>query len=459
MNKEIFIKRGYYLPIIFLLLSIIGSCNNDIPGESHSVIQPDPNRPSSLESFSPNKGGVGTKLVLKGVNLGSDTSCLKVYVNDKKATIIGANNDFVYAVIAARSTGEEGSVKLEVRKGEKNEILTAKEKFDYQLKQNVTTVLGKKGDNNRIDGPLQTARIKGPWNIIRDKDDVVYILEEGAGTSGEGALRRIKDGEIETVMQNSPGPMQHPASMAWSPNEDTLYVTNYNRGEVKLFCLTRSMGFMDPKALVSYPGAGDAANACVGVATHPVTGDVFFFNQNKGTICKWIKGQAPESAWEAIGTIGNEGRAEAYMRFHNDWLYMVCMSRHCIYRAKYNPATRELSPAEYYAGKPGERGDSDVSVYEGPKENVRFADPGLPDWDSDGNMYVPNRYGYVIQKIDTNGNVTLVTRYGRIHGGDLKDGDPVEARFDGPSSLVILSDQSIYVTDQYNNAIRKIVVE
>lgn len=460
MKPKIISTRSYYFAFLFLLLLTLGSCNNEIPKESHSFSPPDLNEPSALESFSPKQGGVGTKLVLKGLNLGSDTSCLKVFVNDKEATIIGANNGYVYAVVAARSDGSDGTVKIQVKKGDKTEVYTATDKFDYQIRQNVTTVLGKRGDANRVDGVFQIARIKRPWNIIRDKDDVVYVLEEGGGTgSGDGALRRIKDGQIETVLTNSSGPMQHPAALAFSPKEDTLYVTNFRGGNVKVFCLTRSMGFMDPKPLVSYRNGGND-NICVGIAAHPVTGEVFFYNHTSGYICRWKgKGFDPEDASQELYKVNNQSNIEAYLRFHDDWLYIVSLGKHCIYRAQYNPLTRTLSEPELYAGSWGTRGDSDASVYIGRKETVLFAEPGLPDWDIDGNMYVPNRYGYVIQKIDKNGNVSLVTSRGRSGGGDLVDGTPDIARFDQPSSLVILSDQSIFVTDQSNSAIRKIVVE
>ncbi len=459
-KRKIMKKKGYYFSLLLLFSLIISSCNNEIPKESHSTSPPDPNQTSGLQSFSPEKGGKGTKLVLKGVNLGSDVTSLKVFVNDKEATVIGANNDYVYAVVAARSGGADGTVKLQVTKGDKTEVYTAEGKFEYQIKQNVTTVLGKRGDANRVDGAFQIARIKRPWNIARDKDDVVYVLEEGAGTSsGDGSLRRIKDGRIETVLANSSGPMQHPAAIAFSPKEDTMYITNFRGGSVKLFCLTRSMGFMDPKPLVSYRNGGND-NICVGVAAHPTTGDVFFYNHSSGYICRWKgKGVDPESASEELYKVNNQSNLEAYLRFHDNWLYIVSLGKHCIYRAKYDPATRKLSEPEYYAGKWGERGDSNISVYVGKKENVLFAEPGLPDWDTDGNMYIPNRYGFVIQKIDTKGDVTLVTSRGRNGGGDLVDGTPDIARFDQPSSLVILSDQSIYVTDQSNSAIRKIVVE
>ena len=96
-NRKTSLRLGISIPLFLIVaLSIISGCNNsDLPPIISSVqsTPPDFSKPIILESFSPDSGGVGTQLVLKGQNFGTDSNYLYVTVNDKKAKIVGVKND------------------------------------------------------------------------------------------------------------------------------------------------------------------------------------------------------------------------------------------------------------------------------------------------------------------------------------------------------------------------------
>lgn len=108
---------------------LAGCADNDIAEERRVVSPPDLSKASKFLSFAPDSGGVGTQLVIKGENLGTDTAYLRVTVNGKRANIVGVNNDHIYAIVPARA--DNGLVKVFVGKGDQAQELTGDTPFRY----------------------------------------------------------------------------------------------------------------------------------------------------------------------------------------------------------------------------------------------------------------------------------------------------------------------------------------
>ena len=108
MKKKHFLywkNGGLLIASIFIFLV---SCkgNGDTPQTY------DPSKPVEFDEFLPKEGGVGTKLVIRGANFGSDTALVRVYVNDKSATVIGVADTRIYAVVPRRADIGPGSVEI-----------------------------------------------------------------------------------------------------------------------------------------------------------------------------------------------------------------------------------------------------------------------------------------------------------------------------------------------------------
>jgi sugar lactone lactonase YvrE len=82
---------------------------------------------------------------------------------------------------------------------------------------------------------------------------------------------------------------------------------------------------------------------------------------------------------------------------------------------------------------------------------AQFNQPEGITIDSAGNLYVADTYNHRIRKIDTAGNVTTIA--GSTRG--YANGQGIAAQFNLPHGIIVKSG-NLYVTDTYNNRIRKI---
>lgn len=436
----------------FVAAIFLACADNDIAEERHVVYPPDANKESKFVSFSPDSGGVGTQLIIKGQNLGTDTSYLRVTVNDKEAAIIGVRNDYIYAVVPARA--DTGLVKLYVGKGDNVKEFVSDVEFRYKYKRNVSTLAGQNGNANRDDGEYDVATFRRPWALFHDSDDVIYEIDEGRGTNKDGALRKLYEGLVETLIQCSSGPFQSPTAAAFNLAEDTIYMVHlYNSGnctsKVGLIAISRASGFVDVKALVRM-----ADPKCTGIAVNPLNDDIIFNNQSDGYLYRYVPSNNIDEAYERLCQVNNATNTELKLVFSNDgkYLYAIVKNRHCIFRMPYDPATRTLGEAVLWAGQ------WDTSGYQnGIGSSALFDTPSAGEFDEDGNLYIADKYNHCIRKITPDGEVTLYAGMPRTSG--YKDGLPDVAMFNCPEGLTILSDQSIIVADRENHVIRKVVVE
>jgi hypothetical protein len=86
--------------------------------------------------------------------------------------------------------------------------------------------------------------------------------------------------------------------------------------------------------------------------------------------------------------------------------------------------------------------------------NIFSAPAGLV-MDGVGNILVTDDLDHCIYQIDPNGKVSRIV--GGIKG--YVDGKPLDVRFNGPRGIVIDASGNLFVADNGNNCIRKIVME
>ena len=68
--------------------------------------------------------------------------------------------------------------------------------------------------------------------MLSDKDDAIFEMDEGRGTNKDGALRRLYEGNVETLIQCNAGPFQSPTAAAFNAAQDTMYMVHlYNPTE------------------------------------------------------------------------------------------------------------------------------------------------------------------------------------------------------------------------------------
>ena len=160
------------------MISAFWGCDNKLaPMNQYQVTPPDLSKRSVFESFSPDSGGIGTQLIIRGKNFGSDPEYVTVTVNNKIAPIVRMDDEMIYAIVPARA--DTGYVRLYIGKGDNVEEYASDSKFRYQFKRNVTTMVGQQGMKGRDDGPYAASKLQRTWFLLTDKDGTVFLLMKG----------------------------------------------------------------------------------------------------------------------------------------------------------------------------------------------------------------------------------------------------------------------------------------
>jgi DNA-binding beta-propeller fold protein YncE len=90
-----------------------------------------------------------------------------------------------------------------------------------------------------------------------------------------------------------------------------------------------------------------------------------------------------------------------------------------------------------------------------PATQARLNTPFGVDFDRAGNMYIVEMTGARVLKVDRKGILTVLGGTGTK--GDHGDGGPATAaQFNGPHSLAVAPDGTVYLADTWNNRVRKI---
>ena len=100
--------------------------------------------------------------------------------------------------------------------------------------------------------------------------------------------------------------------------------------------------------------------------------------------------------------------------------------------------------------------DAPMGQVDGPGADARFYSPAALASDSHGNLFVADSDAHVIRKVTPSGETTTFAGAVVDFPCALVDGPPADARFCSPSGLAIDALDNLYVSDTYNNAIRKV---
>ncbi len=246
--------------------------------------------------------------------------------------------------------------------------------------------------------------------------------------------------------------MQSPTALAFSPDQDTLYMVNslwQENGMVTdaaVAVLLRETGFITIK-----PYIRAIYTKATAVAVHPRNGDIFYNSRNDGYIYRFNKNtREGEQLYQLNGT-----DTELRMVFSPDGktLYIMVKNRHCIYKSNYNEMTRTIDKPDLWVGQWNSSGFEN-----GLGTAAKFNTPGQGAVDEDGNLYVPDKQNHCIRKITPEG---YVSTYAGVPGtAGFQDGDPAECLFNAPEAVAFNpADGGLYVADRGNHLMRKVMVE
>lgn len=442
------------LSVLFIVLGCINfiSCSDD-----DKSVEPSENGSTDVKLYTPVKGGFETELSFYGSNLPTDLTKIKVTVNGKDAVIKSSNGRIVTAIVQ-KDTGS-GPVKIYVDNGSGAEEFSFTQEFEYGFQTLVSTYLGD-GKKEDLDGPAETARLKGPYRINWSNTGELFILEEGSSPSTStnfSAIRRYSDGELKTLFTGlSTTVAEKMRNIVFSNDQNTLYITNDKdaNGTMGLGTLSRSDDFSNITALYT-----SGSVTTLTVAVHPVSGDVFAGRYNTAAIMKYNNGNMENKMdiLSANGTLTD-------MLFSKDGkkLYISIAYRgHSILVADYDVTTDTFSNLKTLAGPAvviTEGGAVNQTGYvDGKGSLARFNNPQQIDVDDDGNIYVADADNHCIRKITPDGSVSTYAGVGKSSG--FGDGEAMIAKFNKPFGCKFGPDGALYIADNYNHRIRRIAIQ
>jgi len=432
--------------LVFFCFVLQSSCKKS--AEPSSSVY-DPNKPVEIEKFFPDTGGIASQVIIKGKNFGSDVDDIRVYFNNKRATVLGATGDLAY-VLVPRLPGDTCVVSVAIGK----DSLTFDKRFLYYKKVMLSTISGTPhSPAETLDGTLVEARFSNPWYLMVDNEKNILV--------GEWKARaRLVSEERNTVTT-------------------LLNTTAY--GEVASGCTDlEKRVFYFPMNGAPYYYTFDPDNQWLARRVNPSInlGDQldfsgkysFAMNPKDGMIYSiTTKGELikinPDT--KTIYLVKNgiladkvQGNLQTYLAFHpteEDVLYFVNPSSMApqdgpipgtdiIYRMNLQQLRIET-----YAGT-GIKGHAD-----GEKDFAQFNNPCKIVFDKDGIMYVADTDNFCVRMITPEGIVSTIA--GSPGTSGFLDGDPENSLFNRFWGMDIDNEGTLYIADYYNRAIRKIVIQ
>ncbi len=435
MTKTFWFLKNGVLFILFILSICVGCKDNDSSTPVYN-----PKIPIVCNEFLPDSGGVGTQLIIAGENFGSDTSLVRVSVNGKNARVIGVNDTQIYAVVPRRA--DIGPVTVSIGLGDEKQSFTFDKNFEYRFSQMVSTLCGhtkNDGSSEVVNGTIEEAWLVEPRTLTIDNEGDIYLIENNRGLRVISQTRN----EVTSPFRGSGG-MSNPVMLAFSRNQDTLFITNEGGGDnsVGVFTTTRENGFMNARELLKQRQTSD-------VAVNPIDGMIFYAAKPGGSVFRYDMTTKTSTLATTLGD--NNFISIAFSR-DGRTLFLMGADTHAVYKSKYNPTTKTLENPTIFAGTQWQSGYVD-----GVGQAARFNLPFQGCTDEDGNLYVAELINHTIRKITPDGVVSTYAGIGGEKG--YLDGKPSQAKFNEPMGVAIDKDGTLYVADTKNHRVRMIKID
>ncbi|MFO0398841.1 MAG: NHL repeat-containing protein, partial [Sphingobacteriia bacterium] len=321
--------------------------------------------------------------------------------------------------------------------------------------QCVSTLAGKAGEAGYTDGPGADARFGHPSGIALDAGGNIYVADYGTRTirkmtpagvvstlAGSAWEAGSTDGSIADARFREPVFLEVDAG-------GNLYVADQADHTIRKISPTGLVSTLAGKAGV--PGSTDGTGVDArfrtpsGIAVDAM-GNLYVADRNNHTIRKISPSGVVSTLAGKTGEPGSSDGRGTDARFHGPICVAVDAVGNVYVTEDYNEVIRKISP------------DGVVSTLAGTDGSVadaRFWGSVGVDVDAQGNVYVAHYSANTIRKISPDGVVSTLA--GKTGEPGSTDGSTTDARFDGPTDVVVDATGIIYVVDYFNYTIRKIL--
>lgn len=418
-----------------------------------------------ITQISPDSGRFGTEVTITGTNFGATSQENTVTFNGLEAKVVrAAETELVAEVPKGAETGV-----VEVRVAGQSD--TGPE-YTYLLTPVVSTLAGT-GQAGFDDGPGETATFNLPYGLTLKKGNQPDEDELLVADRFNGAVRSIStDGTVSTVVFNSKLDAE-PIDL--TTTGDNLAVTLYNRHVVS-FVEDAGMGGFD---YVQFAGTDNVAgyndgqrdearfNHPLGITTDD-EGNFYVADRNNHSIRQLDPDDDEVRTFNGTNTPGyvDDGISGGNSRFNEPvFIRWIPNPPDCCGELFMSEAgNHTIRSIVVDGGGTGTvAGNGHPGFNDGTGDEAQFNSPRGIDFDEKGNLFVADFMNNAIRKITPEGVVTTVIKSeGEVsisEGPRLVDGPAGRAQFNGPYGIAVGSDGSLYFTDLYSYAVRKVTFE
>ncbi|WP_161991990.1 IPT/TIG domain-containing protein [Flagellimonas algicola] len=474
--KTIRILRARDIFLLLVLLSLALSCGSDDNG----MDCPDPTNANcdqigddpqdddprdddpvvlepTLSSVAPVTGPKHTEVVITGENFGTDATKVSVSFNGTPGEVLGVTDTEVTVRVPARAY--TGPITMVVDGFD----LTGPE-FVYELSEvNVETFAGTPEESGYEEGTGTEAKFDEPNDLVMDSKGNIFVVEWG-----NHAIRKIApDGEVSTFAGNGDwgtedGEYLNPQGLAID-GDDNIYVAD--TGNNRIVKITPSGDWTNiaggnGSGYVNGSGASAEFRSPTAILLEEGAGDKVLYVSEANHAIRRISlddDQFTVSTY-AGPTIDNQpgdtngGLSDARFNYPRG---MAKSGVGTILLADYSNS--RIRAIDQDAGTVGTFAGDDFGHQDGDLASAKFSNPSSISVVGDGNIYITDTGNSCIRQIDSEGHVTTIAGVPENYGHNDGPGD--EALFNEPRGVLQGGEGEIYVADTYNHVIRKIIID
>jgi sugar lactone lactonase YvrE len=404
--------------------------------------------PVTITGISPTHGAAGTSVTISGTGFSATSTNDIVKINGVLTQVSSAaENSLVVSIPVKAGTGA-----ITVTIGGQTvtgPVLT------YDPAYIVSTFVGSSA--GFADGTGQNAQFKRPYGICVDADGNLYVAD-----AGNYKIRKISaTGVVTTLAGSTQGFTDGSATTAQFKGvvgiardaQGTLFITDQSAHAIRQLTTAGNVTTI-AGGIEGYSGGSVTAaqfDYPAGICTD-AAGTPYLADASNSLIRMVYSGYV----YNIAGTPCQTGFADGYgsQALFNDPLGICTDGQGNFYVADtYGQRIRKVTAGGLVTTIAGSQRQGTA---DGTGTDATFFQPSAICIDSNGNLYVADTQNHLIRKVTPSGVVTTIA--GTSHAGKA-DGAGTAASFNTPFGICVDAQGTLYVSDTYNNTIRKIVQE
>lgn len=464
-------KKYFNFSYLFVLFFVACNNGNEIIEKIPEIVNKyDPGVPTTVDEILPIRGVIDQTFIING-NFPGELSDMKVYFASKKAILTATDGISITGLVPKQ---KDGLNQISVVLGT-DSIVPAGMLFRYKQSRSIKTISGKLGVDRWMADPdyagaaldaVTYGEVCYVAALAGIKQDIIFMEFAGWGDS-QFFLLSQDDNTVQKLKVDD----QY-SCPAVNSTRDAFYVLNiWDRDMRTILCYSKANSWVPSPVGVSIPKSDLAPNWHVPSMTFAEDDNLLYAMDWEGRIAEVNLEEKSykiyTSAAKKLGSMnpavlgglisgdlptnfeGYLGSFITYSKYHHCF-FASFMNQNAIYKLVKN--ADDTWTSTLYAGNNG--GNTTMGDR---LKDAAFNHPAGMVVNADGEIFVCNRDGRVIQKIVGN-EVSLVA--GRINQNNpLQNGDPLDATFDGPRNLSIDSDGNYIIAGGWDRTVRKLSIE